>query len=501
MSLRTLLGKLLLLTLAACANRAWAAAEIPASHVFLVQNSGWMEPFFTDPASPYKALITELAIAVTQENDLMVLAAFNQSLPGAPSPKALDAFKVQGKTQRARIAAAMATLKLAKKPSGALADTDLTEAVSVSMDTALARKPGLVWLFTNNKNSPNNDQATNARNREFYALIHQGAQIKKALAFPLQMPVRGKVYAANGLMVYVFAIEEQGVAQLDRLLATGRLQKIITEPPARLKPLDQDSVRLTPVMVGDSPGVVFSIKPDHRLQAQVLPDANTPSAKVQWRLENTIYPYAIASARISARSVLAKEDKPVQLASDSIQGLEPGQSILVSSRMQLPLAQIPGKWSARAIGTAGSAFVLPGVIALELHDQRLVLSSAFKQRMAALFPGDPLPDIFTPPDKIQAVHAELPIDVRVVFGLAPLLLLIGGVLALLGLSAGALLLLNSGRKVQITVEGETRTLHNRIGGTLPIFDKDGIKLAALKTTLFGNQLIDLREGAQVRLGR
>ena len=37
--------------------------------------------------------------------------------------------------------------------------------------------------------------------------------------------------------------------------------------------------------------------------------------------------------------------------------------------------------------------------------------------------------------------------------------------------------------------------------TQPIFDKAGQKVAQLQTTLFGSRLIDLIDGAQVRLGR
>ena len=66
-----------------------AAGAQAVSQVFLVQNSGWMDPFFSDPTSQYKPLVTELVMSVTQPGDLMVLAAFNQSLPGAPSPRAL----------------------------------------------------------------------------------------------------------------------------------------------------------------------------------------------------------------------------------------------------------------------------------------------------------------------------------------------------------------------------------------------------------------------------
>jgi hypothetical protein len=479
-----------------CAGPAFATSQ-----VFLVQNSGWMEPFYTDPQSQYKPLVTELVAAATQPGDLLVLAAFNQSLPGAPSPKALLSSKA-GASTRAEIGAALAGLQTAQKPgSSALADTDLGEAVNAAIHTALAGKPGLVWLFTNNRNSPNNDLATARRNREFYELIHSGGTISKALAFPLKMPVRGTHYSANGLMVYVFAIGEEGARDLDRLLASGRIGGVITEPPARLKPLDRDTVRLLPRRVDDAPGVAFSIGPGGMLRADVESDARTPAAKIVWNLENTMYPYTIASARIGARSVLAAEDRPIALASDRISALAPGKTEPLSSVMQLPVAQLPSKWSAQAIGSAGSAYVMPGRIELSLADQRLELSQAFRSRMEALFPGDPLPEIFTPPARIHGSTAVLPIEVRVHYGIAPLLALIGAGLALVTALGAAALAYGRPRRTWLTVEDELRTVHTRAGVTQPIFDKAGNKVAQLKTTLFGHQLIDLREGAQVRLGR
>lgn len=471
------------------------------SHVFLVQNSGWMEPFYTDPASQYKPLVTELASAVSRPGDLLVLAAFNQSLPGAPSPKALLSSKA-GSSTRADVRGALASLQTAQKPgSTVLADTDLGEAVNAAVNTALAGKPGLVWLFTNNRNSPNNDQATARRNREFYELIHAGGAISKALAFPLKMPVKGTHYSANGLMVYVFAIGEEGARDLDRLLASGRIAGVITEPPARLKPLDRDTVRLVPRRVSDAPGVAFSMGPGGMLRADVESDARTPAAKIVWNLENTMYPYTIASARIGARSVLAAQDRPIALASDKVTSLAPGKTEPLSSVMQLPVAQLPSKWSAQAIGSAGSAYVMPGRIELTLADQRLELSQAFRQRMESLFPGDPLPEIFTPPARIHGSTAVLPIEVRVHYGIAPLAALIGAGLALVSALGAAALAYGRPRRTYLTVEDELRTVHTRAGVTQPIFDKAGNKVAQLKTTLFGQQLIDLREGAQVRLGR
>ena len=487
------------------AAAALAGACLPASavsHVFLVQNSGWMEPFYTDPASQFKPLVVELAAAVTRPGDLMVLASFNQSRPGAPSPKALLSARVDSSGARAQVRAAIDSLQPARKAgSSAFADTDLGEAVQAATGKALGGKPGLVWLVTNNRNSPNNDQATALRNREFYQLIHQGGGITKTLAWPLKMPVQGQQFRANGLMVYVFAVGAQGAGELDALLASGRIAKVITEPPARLKPLDRATVRLVPRKVEDAPGVSFSMGANGMLRADVSPDAKTPLAKIGWNLENTMYPYTIARATLSARSVLSGEDRPIRLADAKVEGLAPGDSVPLASVMQLPVAQLPSKWSFEALSSAGSAYVLPGRIELTLAGQRLELSRAFRERMAALFPGDPLPDIFIPPSSIDGSRAVLPIEVRVHYGVGPLLAVMAAALGALAAAAALAYAFGRPRKAVVTVEDEQRTMMARAGTTQPIYDKAGTKVASLKTTLFGHQLTDRRDGAQVRLGR
>lgn len=471
-------------------------------HVFLVQNSGWMEPFYTDASSQFKPLVAAVVDAVVSKGDPVVLAAFNQSLPGAPSPKGLLSFKADAASNNTRAAAALSSLDVAHKPnSTALADTDLGEAVNAAIATALANKPGIVWLFTNNRNSPNNDQATATRNREFYTLIHEGAAIEKALAFPLRMPVQGKNYRASGLMVYAFAAGPEGARELDRLLATGRIQKVITEPPARLKPIDRDTVRLVPKKVEGAPGVTFAMAPGGMLRADVDAAAKTPTARISWNLENRMYPYTIASAQLTARSHVGGEDRPITLATTQVHDLAPGAPEPLASTMQLPVKALPGNWSMAALKSAGSAYVLPGRIEVNLTGQKLALSQAFRQRMAELFPGDPLPDIFTPPAQIQASTAVLPLEVRVHYGMAPLLALGAAALALLGAAAAAATAYGRPRKAFVTVEDELRTMQGRAGSTQPIYDKAGMQVAQLKTTLFGHQLIDLREGAQVRLGR
>jgi hypothetical protein len=485
----------LLLLGAAC-----AASATP--HVILVQNSGWMEPFYSDPKSQFKPLVGALAGAVVQPGDALVLAAFNQSLPGAPSPKALLSIKAQDQTGRSRDDAALAGLDTARKPgSAALADTDLGEAVQAAIGTALGGKPGIVWLVTNNRNSPNNDQATAARNREFYELIHRGAAIDKVVAFPLRMPVAGKHYQANGLMVYAFAVGREGSRALDGLLASGRIARVITEQPARLKPLDRDTVRLVPAQVEDAPGVAFSQAAGGGLRADVDPDARTPQASIRWQLENTMYPYTITSATLSARSVLAGEDRKIILAGSRVDALAPGKPLPLGSTRQLPVGQQPPHLGVGARTSPRAADLGAGPLTRHPANPRLELSQPFRQRMAALFPGDPLPDIFTPPSTVQASNAVLPIEVRVHYGMGPLAALGGLAAALLAAAGAAAWAYGRPRVAQVTVEDELRTMRARPGTTQPIYDRAGAQVAMLKTTLFGHQLLDLREGAQVRLGR
>lgn len=488
------------LAAAVLAGAASCAQAVP--HVFLVQNSGWMEPFYSDPASPFKPLVAALAGSVVRPGEALVLASFNQALPGAPSPRALLSFTAGEEPVRARVAQVIASLDTARKPGGAaLADTDLGQALRAATGQVLQGKPGIVWLVTNNRNSPNNDQATATRNREFYALIHGGDTIAKALAFPLRMPVQGKHYQANGLMVYAFAVGAQGAAALDALLASGRIAGVITEPPARLKPLDRDTVRLAPRRVVNAPGVSFASQADGVLRADVAPGARQPSARIEWNLENTMYPYTISSATLSARSTLAGESRAIALDTAQVRALAPGKPAPLGSNMALPVAQIPDRWSLAALKSAGSAHVLPGRIELHLADQQLELSQAFRQRMAALFPGDPLPDIFIPPARVQASAAVLPVQVRVHYGMGPLLALVGGLLALLAAAAAAAWAWARPRTAQVLVDDEARTLRGRAGTSQPIYDRHGAQVAQLKTTLFGHRLFDVREGAHVRLGR
>jgi hypothetical protein len=477
------------------------AAAMAAPHVVLVQNSGWMEPFYTDRSSPFKPLVAEVITAAALPGEQVLLASFNQSLPGAPSPRALAQLRA-GENLRSGVQKALAGVAVGRKPGGAMADTDLGEALGAAAGRALGGRDGLVWLFTNNRNSPGNDPATAERNREFYAAIHDGGNIHAAVAFPLRMPVEGDAYATNGLMIYVFGVGKEGEAALRALLDSGRLARVLTERPARLKPLDRDLVRLVPRRVDGAPGVTLSTQ-GNVLVADIEPGTRTASAKIEWALENQAYPYIIKAGRLAARSTLGGQSIALPLSGNgarAIQGLAPTGVLPVSSQLPLPVAGVPGSWSMAGLSSAGSAQVLAGRLDLQMDGQVLELSPAFRQRMAALFPGDPMPDVFVPPASIKSSQAVLPLEVRVHFSAAPLMALIGAVLATL-LAGGALVHFSTRvREVRLTVEGERRTLRARAGSAQPIYDQSGDVIAHLKTNLFGHELTAIREGTRVTLG-
>jgi hypothetical protein len=205
------------------------ASAAGVQQAFLVQNSGWMEPFYTDPASQFKPLIAAVAQSVTSANDPVYLMAFSQSSGTNVSPMLLEAGA--GATG---ISGPLGSLVIAhKSPGGALADTDFKEAIVKTISGPFHSAPGIVWIFTNNKNSPGNDQATAARNLDFYKLLHLEPSITKTLVFPLRMPVKGKLYQAQGMMVYALAYGEPAAQALDQILKEGRLSQVLTRPPAR----------------------------------------------------------------------------------------------------------------------------------------------------------------------------------------------------------------------------------------------------------------------------
>lgn len=470
----------------------WAtpASAAGIQQAFLVQNSGWMEPFYADPASQLKPLVAAVAGAATSPDDTVFTLAFSQSSGGHASPQLLASSR--GAADMAR---QLAPLDVARKGSGALADTDFKEAVTKTITGPFKAAPGIVWIFTNNKNSPNNDAQTAERNRDFYRLLHLEPSITKTLVFPLRMPVRGKLYAAQGLMVYALAYGQPAAAALDRIMAEGRLSRVLTTAPARLKPVDQNAARLLPERVMNAPNVRVSLASDNTTLVLDVDAADlVPSVTLQASLENLFYPYVIRQAKVQAALGLGAGRTPIAVAPAVIEGLEPGAKQSVQVSFTLPMAQVPSPWSAQALAAMGKQIQLPMVVEMALTDQQLVPSAAFTAQLRELFPGDPISEMFTPPDSVRASQTTVPLQVRIQYPLAPVLAMMGGVLLLVGAMVGGLILARSSKRYEVLVDGVRRSFVLKPFSTLPVVDGDGNPVGELKRGLGRPQVLRVAEG-------
>ncbi|MGB3392386.1 MAG: hypothetical protein WA956_01330 [Stenotrophomonas sp.] len=482
-------GVLLALLLAYLPTSMAAAMQ----HAFLVQNSGWMEPFYSDANSQLKPLVGAVATTVARPGDTLTVAAFNQQSPGNASPQVI----YQG-TDAAQATAALRPLQVARKGSGALADTDFREAIAATIAGPFHARPGILWIFTNNRNSPGNDPDTVKRNREFYDLVHVDPSITRSLAFPLKMPVKGAHYQATGLMVYALAYGEPAATHLQALVDDGTLGRVFTAAPARLKPLDRDAVRIVPRGVSNSGNVKASLAADGRtLVFDIGASDEVTRINLKAALENLFFPYQIASARVTGTLHAGGTSLPVPVSLQTLDDLAPGKAAEVVLDLPVPQGQVPSPWSWAALSAMGKQVTVPATVEIALDQQQLRISDDFRQNLAALFPGDPLSDVFVPPATIQASTARIPIALRVQYPLLPVLLVVGA--ALLLVVALALLAMLSGRTARhdIVVDGYKRTVAVKAFATLEIRDLHGNYAGRIKRGLGRPKVIDLAEGHSI----
>lgn len=473
------------------------AIAAPMQHAFLVQNSGWMEPFYEDQDSQLKPLINAMAVTVARPGDTLAVAAFNQQSEGNPSPVLL----YSGQDAR-QVNATLQSLHVARKASGAFADTDFQEAVTSTITGTFSARPGIIWIFTNNRNSPGNDPDTVARNREFYNLLHMDPSITRSLAFPLRMPVKGKHFQATGLMVYALAYGESASSHLEELVDDGTLARIFTATPARLKPLDRDAVRIVPRGVSNSENVRASLGDDGRTLVFDIGASDVDTRiSLNAALENLFYPYQIESAKVSASMSAGSGSLPVDVSVRQITGLAPGGVVDITLDLALPQGEVPSAWSLDALTAMGKQVTIPAVVEIRLDGQRLRVADRFRQDVEQLFPGDPLSDVFIPPETIQASSARIPVALRVQYPLLPVLLLVGGSLLLvLGLAVLAILASRTARH-DVLIDGHKRTVSMKPFSTTELRDPHGAAAGTLKRGLGRPRVLSVNEGHSISVPR
>lgn len=461
----------MLCLLFAC-GQIWAAVP----QAILVQNSGWMEPFYTDRQSELKHLVQALAGTVTQ--DELTLAAFNQATPGNVSPD----WRYRGAPATAQFTQALSGISLAHKSGNRLADTDFTEAVLGAIKDGLKNQSGIVWVITNNRNSPNNSAETRERNKDFYDLLHKQAAIARVVAYPLQMPVKGEHYAANGLMVYGIAYGKPAGEALLTLSNAPAMQKLFTLPPARLKPLDQAAVRFLPKGVLDAPKVKAALAADGKtILISLDADMQASTATLVGVLENTFYPYTIASAKLGAQLKL-KENAPISAdaGAQTLSALEPGARS-GDMKIRIGIPPLRSAWSPEVLFASG--FSIPGELTVSLDQQELQISSAFSARMQELFPNDALPEVFLPPAQLHVSRTVIPMVIHVNYPVAPLYILVGAIVVVVVLLLFLFSALRRAVKYDVVVNGISRKIAIKAFASADVYDEREQRVATLKRGL------------------
>lgn len=418
-------------------------------HAFLVQNSGWMEPFYQDPNSQLKPLVDGVIQTITKADDKVVVAVFNQSNALAKSPKII--YQGAGAKQ---ILADLQVQKIAYKSDKVYADTDFTEAVISTITEPFAKQSGIIWIFTNNKNSPNNDVETIARNKEFYTLIHDNSAINKVLAFPLKMPVKGQNFSASGLMVYALAYGKSAEQDLNQLVESGKIAKIFTQQPALLKPLDKEPVQMIPQGVENSSTISASLSPDHKVLIFDLAAKNViPEIKLKAELKNNFYPYNIAAAKVDAKLILANgQQAPIQISQSQV-NLLTKENIKLEFNLPIPADVVVSPWSWTAFKAMGKKVIIPAQVQVTLYEQKLTLSDQFKQNLQDLFPNDPLSDVFVAPSNIQSSTAVIPVQFRLQYPIWSVLVIMTGFILSLMLLIILFALSSKAKRYDVLING------------------------------------------------
>lgn len=475
-----------------------AASPSAAQHVFLVQNSGWMEPFYTDPDSQLKPLVAALARTVVAPGEAFTVLAFNQRTLGNDSP-----VEIYRGSDASGLQTALVDLEVARRNDGALADTDFQEAVSAAIGGALGGRSGIIWIFTNNRNSPGNDSDTIARNRDFYNLIHLEPSISRSLIFPLGMSVVGRHYEASGLMVYALAYGEQAGARLQALVDGGVLSRVFTNPPARLKPLDRDAVRIVPDRVINSDNIKVTLGGDGRTLIFDIGASEAPALiSIQAQLQNLFYPYEIATAAVSAELMLSGGQRiGLRVDPAAINDLAPGEARRVQLDLQIPETMVPSAWSVPAILAMGKRVTLPAAVEIRLDNQRLRVAESFRQSVAELFPGDPLHDVFTPPETSDASVVSIPIQLQIQYPLWPLLVIMGLLASALGAAFAFMVLIRRPQRYEALVDGQRRLLLVGAFKTAELHDTSGMVVARIRRGAGRAHVIFVAEGHQVSISR
>lgn len=469
---------------------AWAAA--PVRQIYLIQNSGWMEPYFLDPQSQFLTLTERLIEATQLEGIDITVASFNQEgqLPGHHSPDVL----LSGAYDPAAVQRVLTGLSVPRRPNGRYADADFLGALQATLGDLMQGGEGIIWMLSNNKNSPNNDQNIAENTRGFYDLLRNSPFITRILAYPLPMPVSGPNFSEKGFIVYGIAYGETAAKALDVIAgAQAPLRGAFADPPVFLKPVEPQTLELE--LAGRQVDEAASVAMENGIVVVDGLDAEAGSTLgFSGRLRNVAYPKKIASARISARwNTAAEGGGALAVAPESISQLAAGAvSEPIDFTLTVPAAERPPGLD----GLFATQKTVDGEMTILLGDLAFDLDDRFVEKAAAVFGGammgegqrkfveQQLPAIFFDFRSISTSVTTVPIRMVFHFSAWPLYTAAASSVVLAGGLAALAFLLLRARPHLVEVAGQRQRLMLKPGQTLQVTGGDG-RAHKVRGRLFG----------------
>jgi hypothetical protein len=297
------------------------------------------------------------------------------------------------------------------------------------------------------------------------------------------------------MMVYALAYGDSASAHLAALVDSGVLAKIFALPPARLKPIDQESVRFIPKGVANSENVTVNLAKDGRtLVVDVSASKVAPQIEIKAAFENLFYPYVISEARPAASIRGAWGKSVVMIRPERVEQIQPGEQRNVSASVPIPLAQVPSPWSPAAIAAMGKQVVIPAVLEISLAEQRLVLSEQFKGSLRELFPGDLLSEVFLPPESVKSSSVSLPLMIRIQYPLLPVIVAMLGALLLVGGVVTMAVLAGRPARYDVIVDGARRAVAVKAFGSQQVRTADGTVVGSVKRGLGKPRVTQIVDG-------
>ncbi len=445
-----------------------AGGQAAPKEVYLIQNSGWMEPFYRDPRSPFLPLLRAFIGASVIPGAQITIASFNQAgqLGDTPSPLPLYAGPVDGHA----MGAALGKLTLPRRADGKYTDADYDGALSDTIPRLLGGTPGVIWMVTNNKNSRSNDQHVVENTSRFSTLLTGSDFISQIIAYPIRLPAQGPTFSEKGLVIYGIAYGSEAAAWLQQAAASPAMRQLVVDHPVRLKPLTLDPVTLT--LTGDVPGGIKLSRSAGAIVIDGLPSGTETQIDIPARLTSNYYPQVIAAAHLQADWLPLDGGPaiPASISPQAITGLGPDE-VLNDVHVQLsvpPIARSPG-----LDGLLQGGRQLRGQLRLQLTDVHLVLQPAFLDKMRDLFGNDAeasgrqvsggererdlpatLPAVFLAHEALAAASTTVPVFINVAFSPWPLILLTAAAVLLLLLAALVLLACTRERTYDVAVGTE-----------------------------------------------